>query len=302
MKILDHKWGLSPAQDRVWGLVSAYAPSSSWKRLLMVLEAYMDESIGVDDGTLTLAGHVASVEQWAKFSGVWESYLQRITPNENGKRVFKMAEMNHPDKMWLVRAFWLAIENNVMMSLSYRVNIHEIEKAKDRIYVEGLQINWGYLSNPYLVAYQGLMDCFHAWRSKVDSFIPPSEPVNFIFDDRSEEKQIREAWESYVKSVDPEIQRLYGAKPRFENDEDILPLQAADLWAWWVRKWHSEGTPEKMAEPELGLDKNRKSGKRLMKMAMSIDEDGLVKVLKKIIRERIEPGRPIWDVKYKIEI
>jgi hypothetical protein len=38
-----------------------------------------------------------------------------------------------------------------------------------------------------------------------------------------------------------EIARMLGDTPVYRNDKNTLPLQAADLYAWWVRKWEREG-------------------------------------------------------------
>jgi len=45
--------------------------------------------------------------------------------------------------------------------------------------------------------------------------------------------------------VSPDIRRLMGANPRFESDIDFLPLQAGDLFAWWIRRWESAGRFDK---------------------------------------------------------
>ncbi len=44
----------------------------------MVFQAFMDESEGVD-GTFVLAGHIATVEGWAKFARDWEAALPLAT-------------------------------------------------------------------------------------------------------------------------------------------------------------------------------------------------------------------------------
>ena len=53
--ILGHVWGVSRAQDRIWGQVSGIAPSRAGRRLFMVLQAFVDESRG-ERGTFVLAG------------------------------------------------------------------------------------------------------------------------------------------------------------------------------------------------------------------------------------------------------
>jgi hypothetical protein len=67
------------------------------------------------------------------------------------------------------------------------------------------------------------------------------EKVDFIFDERvKEKKKIRDAWDAYKENADPDIKPYIGSDPRFENDIEFLPLQAADLNAWWIRKMATE--------------------------------------------------------------
>jgi hypothetical protein len=35
-----------------------------------------------------------------------------------------------------------------------------------------------------------------------------------------------------------------GDEPTHKSDINVKPLQAADLWAWWVRKWCREDAPD----------------------------------------------------------
>ena len=91
MGILEHVWGISPAQDRVWAQVSGIAPSKSSKRLFVVLQAFIDDSY--DDDVFVLAGYIASEEAWANFAKDWEDLLQWGTLKSDGQRHFKMSEM-----------------------------------------------------------------------------------------------------------------------------------------------------------------------------------------------------------------
>lgn len=298
--ILEHVWGVSPFQDRVWAQVSGLAPDKAGKRFFMVLQAFMDESWNDAEGTFVIAGHIASAENWAKFSADWESILPFGVRDKDGSWHFKAKEMNSPAGLERTQAFWRVIEKHVLMSLSCRINRRELTRARDRIHVPNLEINWGYVLNPYLVAFRVLMDGFHGWRTKIEEFVPLSETVDFYFDERAEKKQIREAWDEYMSSRPEEIRAFYGNEPRFEDDKKFLPLQAADLWAWWVRRWHAEGHPEKMEIPDFGAWKGKRQ--KHLKMDIKIDEDGIVKVLREIISTQIEPGRPIYDIRYNIQI
>jgi hypothetical protein len=42
----------------------------------------------------------------------------------------------------------------------------------------------------------------------------------------------------------PEVLELMGETPAYRNDKKLMPLQAADLYAWWILKWERQGLIE----------------------------------------------------------
>ncbi len=66
-----------------------------------------------------------------------------------------------------------------------------------------------------------------------------NEPVDFIFDERPEKEKniILDAWNDvYCPTAPDDILAVTGKQPVFANDEQVLPLQAADMSAWRCRK------------------------------------------------------------------
>lgn len=293
---LNHVWGVSPAQDRVWAQVSGLAPNKAGARLFLVLQAYIDDSYN-QDGVFVLGGHIASAEAWARFSGEWEKMRPFGTLDKNNEYHFKMSEMAQNDeRMARVQGFFRIIENHVLASISCKIDISELRRAKGRIWVPNLEIDWGYIDNPYMVAMRCLLDIFHGHRQEMAKFIPLDEKVDFYFDDQSEKGAILSAWDDYIRERSDEVRQYYGATPRFENDKEFLPLQAADLWAWWVRKWYKEGTPEKIENCDFGAFRGRRHDH--LKIAMSFDEEDIVSSIKSFIRDQIGPDRVICDAKF----
>ena len=39
----------------------------------------------------------------------------------------------------------------------------------------------------------------------------------------------------------PSFNKMKGSPPTFRDDATNLPLQAADMLAWWIRKWETDG-------------------------------------------------------------
>ena len=82
-------------------------------------------------------------------------------------------------------------------------------------------------------------------------------PVDFIFDDQGAVGDEAVLWYNQIKKWQkPEIAALMGSVPKFENDEFVLPLQAADMLAWHIRrhKEHPEEDDSKWpTAPFMGL-------------------------------------------------
>ena len=244
MEILDHVWGMSPAEDRIWALVCGLRPLEAGRRLLLMLQAYIDESESPETGTFVLAGYIASAANWAAFSKCWEDLLPLGTLNKYGKYHFKMNEMAHNgERMARVEVFFKAIERHVLASISCRLNIKDLRSAMSHLSLHGTDIDWNYVNNPYLFTFRALLDMFHSRKDEFSQFIPNNEVIDFIFDDKLHEKsRILSSWDEYMKNRTDDIRLIYGSMPIFGNDLYYLPLQAADLWAWWIRRWHDEGT------------------------------------------------------------
>jgi hypothetical protein len=85
--------------------------------------------------------------------------------------------------------------------------------------------------------------------------------------------------------------------PRFLNDQTFLPLQAADFWAWWIRKWCADGALKEKLDHAATWPWGAKDG-GYPRLHISYDEEQLVGFFMKVIGEAIEPSRPIYDLKY----
>lgn len=60
--------------------------------------------------------------------------------------------------------------------------------------------------------------------------------VEFIFDKQMGAKaRVADAWK-FFESEAPRMLDFMGGMPSFKNDEELAPLQAADLMAWWIRR------------------------------------------------------------------
>lgn len=254
-------------------------------------QAFIDDSYA-DSGEFVLAGHVAPAAAWADFAKDWEELLPLGTLAANGKYHFKMSEMAMvPERMQRLPAFYRVIEKHVTASISCRVNRRDIGRAIERIeplivdlgLSGGLQLD--HWQNPFFLCFRSLLDTFHLNRDVMKNKIPLDEQVDFIFDNQAEKNLILSVWDEYLEKRPPEARQHYGAAPRFEDDQKFLPLQAADLWAWWVREWYEEDTyptPDKMRAFDFGGWKGKK--KRSL-LTVFLDEQAIANTFKSVIIE-----------------
>ena len=148
-----------------------------------------------------------------------------------GSYHFKMNEMaaGHMDR---VSAFYRIIENNVLMSLFWKVDIAEATRAKDRMWVNNGSIDWRFMNNIHGLAFRCLMDIFHAGRSRpgpINELLPPDKQVDFYFDNHSSKGAIIDAWEDYMVGRPDDVRGLYGATPRLEVRSGLLTVASGRL-------------------------------------------------------------------------
>lgn len=273
-------------------------PRQSWGRLLVNLQAVIDDSHDDPDGAYVLAGYIASAEAWAQFSEEWSELLPRfgvLAPSGNYR--FKMSEMAATEeRRSRVPAFYRVIEKHVAVSISAKINMADLRRVQARLFVPGLDIDWGLYANPYFVTFRCLMDKFHIERQRMTEWLPDDQKIDFYFDNQAEKGAIAVMWDSYIVERPDDVKRFYGAAPIFRDDEEFLPLQAADFWAWWVRKWYREGTPEKILKWEF--DEFQPARKRkYLRVEITFDQDQLAKTMVHVLRNQIGPEKPIIDLR-----
>ena len=253
----------------------------------MVLQAFMDESEN-EEGSFVIAGHIATAEAWAAFSKEWEERLPFRTLAPNNKKHFKMSEMaSLKERMERVPAFYKVIESHVLLAISCSVSRPDLERAKARLYVPNNTIDWDFADNIYRFTFHGLLNTFNRNRAVVESAIPPDQAVDFIFDERMEKKSIKDEWDGFVESREPEIRKLFGSSPRFGNDQDFLPLQAADFWAWWVQKrWPDTDREEKLLAGDFDTWRGEKNYPKLL---IFYDEQTIVDLLAEHLANHVDP-------------
>jgi hypothetical protein len=206
-------------------LFSGIAASKRNRRLLMPVQAYIDDS-QTDGEVLVLAGYLATYEQWEKFSVDWQELLDMPPRWER----FKMTDIaaSQDEGRW-ERAGWFVnvIDRHAAAFVAVAVDIPEFHRVLDELNFPTFK-TW----NPYVFAHRALLDATIQYQHELGI----TEPVDFIFDEFSQEEFIRQGWKIFSATVRPEFRERIGREPRFESDDEFLPLQAADMLAWHARQ------------------------------------------------------------------
>lgn len=215
---------ISAAALPVAALVCGYPGRHRRRRLLLMMQGYIDDSLAEGE-VLILAGLLATVERWENFSDEWQFRLDHAR-----WPFFKMAEaaFRDSDEVWEhTKWHYYTIRDHVQGAVCVAIPLAPLSRAARRHGLDGTPA-----ANPYQWAFKGVLN----WVARNQEEWGLDEPVDFIFDERIEGDDVRDAWSHYLSSIPDDVRALTGRKPIFEDDRKVLPLQAADLWAWWCRK------------------------------------------------------------------
>jgi hypothetical protein len=219
---------------RVLALVCGFAGDHALKRQLLMLTAYIDASGKGDPSLLVLAGYVATAEAWIEFSKEWQSRLDEV-----GIPYFKMREMAGRPEIagWFYRVIE---EHDIKAALSCVIKTDELVKVNRGIRYPAYIVNTEMMENPYYFAFKAIIDVLAQQQVKLGL----TEPVDFIFDEELEKRRVLEGWDLMKANSAPEFAALMGDTPAYRDDKKLKPLQAADLYAWWILKWERDKREE----------------------------------------------------------
>jgi hypothetical protein len=245
------------AGDFVIAEIVGYRPSTEpWERRFVVLQAAIDDSY-TDGGACVLGGYAATAESWAAFSKEWEELLpSALRGGPRNIHRFKMKEMAR--RLDRVPPFYRVIEKHVLLGISCKIDAGDLQRARNRIWSDNVSLFWGSFSDVYWMSVSGLLGMFHEFRLSspaMEKLLPLDQKVDFYFDKQSDSGELIDQWDTFNENQPQAIRELYGEVPRFKDDEEFLPLQAADFWAWWVRSGYENGNLSRYeAWPAPGLD------------------------------------------------
>lgn len=223
---------------RIWALVSGYPRRLRANKVLVFLQAFIDDSVAErGDGRLFMAGYINTVENWAKFSDDWDKVLKR-EPQLPYLRMVEANALRGRFRGWNDAKRDLKIAKLAKVIRRYRPEVFcfTIDRAQ-------------YLREVRPVAPRGLGSAHYCATFGVVSLVTRylSEhgfdgKVDFIFDEQSGvSADIGLFFEYMCRNLPPGARKIIARVPQFGSDKDMLPLQAADMIAWHLRREHEFG-------------------------------------------------------------
>ncbi|MDR3658285.1 MAG: DUF3800 domain-containing protein [Mycobacterium sp.] len=228
----------------VWASMSGLPLGKRERRLSMALQAFVDDS-GCEPQShiFVLAGFVASPQQWAAFSADWQAALDE----QPALGYFKMNEAAglsgefDPAKGWDE-----AKRDDRVITFARIIAKHTPDRFFTAVrhdlfakYLHGLPTrNRQSMRDPYFLLFYELITSVAVYQASIPR---PPEPCDFIFDEHGKiGRRAFRWWDSFRASAKSasgtDFTPYLGSPPIFRNDKDLLPLQAADFYAWHLRR------------------------------------------------------------------
>jgi hypothetical protein len=232
---------MSGPTHRLDVLYSGMLPRKLARRLIMVttLQAFIDDS-KTGERVLVLGGYLASHDDWRKLSIEWQILLNEFPQWDE----FKMKRAaRHPER---AKRFYEVVQKYAPAYVACVVEIGPLRQLCDEFGLDD------FFRNPYNYAFKAFMTGTLKTVSKTKE---PFE-IDFIFDERGEQKSIEDAWEFYRMGLSSEELSRLGARCRFEKSIDFAPLQTAEIVAWHARKhWLKYGRFDRDLELSWTVEK-----------------------------------------------
>jgi len=293
---------VTPDSEEILALVSGYSHSDRMRRLLVVLQPVIDDSGRGEQPVFVLAGFVMSVYMWTVFADQWRAILDAPPKIE----YFKMKEATHcfeqfegfsiPQRDAKVRMLTSLIVDHKPLAVRHVVPLEAYERCFKKKFSK--KANY-----PYFLSYYGVIGTLLRYQVLNEWHL--NDKSDFVFDEQGTESDfIQGNWTAAEKKLPEEYKKLIGARPDHRNDKKFLPLQAADLFAWHVRRSYAERefsdhnwehlSSLECAEDEWDEERLRTFAERLRASGLVFEYELKTrkerKNHKKLLRERFQSG------------
>jgi hypothetical protein len=197
-----------------------------------VLQVCIDDSKAKPK--FVLAGYVAGVQNWEQFSDEWQELLDGFdltyVKGQELTRILRHLESEERDSA--LAKFGELISRRVSYGLDYSVPYDDYKWFTARARKEG-RIVGGKYTNPYLIAFGFLI----AEVAIVEIARGTFERIQCVFDiGIDKRKWLEKEYELTLSLMPKDMRLLIRPEPVFSDDLDFMPLQAADLRAWYSHR------------------------------------------------------------------
>ncbi|MGA6974719.1 MAG: DUF3800 domain-containing protein [Candidatus Binatus sp.] len=180
-----------------------------------------------------LAGYFATVEQWADFSDDWRAWcrtkpaIQYLKGKHAYRREKEFKGWSLEDRDEKLLGFASLISKHQLTAVKAKINHEKFAENFDFIQIAGRSV---LEEPPYTAA--------SAVQAAVLGRILQSgaqDKVQFIFDVNVVTRQELESGYRSIRAKFPPVAvDLIAHEPKFEDDKEFVPLQAADLFAYYI--------------------------------------------------------------------
>lgn len=239
----------SPAWP-IWELTSGYSSDIRGLKPLVALQAHIDDSAGNSgERFFVLAGYINSADNWIHFSNAWDNELRRPPSID----YLKMSEAQNLSGQF---RRWKDTDRDKKIQRLAHV-IRQFKPASISCAVKGVEFDtiikpvapYG-LGMPYFFCFQGLMISLANLQLENNNAV--KVPIDFIFDEQKGLDEFAKYFYKLIREAQAApLRRLLSKEPIFRDDKLVLPLQAADLLAWHIRRGYEKPWPNNYIMPDF---------------------------------------------------
>jgi len=205
----------------------------------MGLTTYVDDSGSDPSSPVYVLGEVCLPSSWwdEHVSPEWSGVLKATPPIP----YFKASEVWEKDVE--KESAWVTLEPSQRRRKVYAL-VDVLTTYHPLVF--SFQLNWSDFKefkktyslppgkdDPYFYLYYGAITLQARWGIREAN----PTPVDFVFDNQNQVGKLVREWYPFFKSkCPPEIQERLGNLPKFDDEKTCVPLQCADMFAWYARR------------------------------------------------------------------
>jgi hypothetical protein len=213
---------------------------------MVVLQGFVDESDKAIDqksgNVYLLARFVATAPLWEEFSVEWERICAQEpkTPDFHMRHAHRLKQYKwtEPQRDKRIGELVALIRGKA----NYRIDAVLAKPNYERIVRGKIPKE---IDDPYFILFYNVILAM----AEFMDLLGLSGKVRFVFDKYDPVMEGRCVdWYNWIKGhVASRVSRRLGGTPNFEDDKEVLPLKAADLFAWQIRRHLNEEQPRGLA-------------------------------------------------------